>query len=373
VTDRAAPPAGDATPEAGAGGTLVGRPRGRLRVPDVGWSGFGVLASLVFLAPLLAIADVDISRGYSLLFSASFGSAADFGFLLLASTPLILVGLGVALPFRARMFNIGGEGQLLAGAVVAVIVATNLPSLSDTPGSFLLPLVAGGLAGALVGGLAGGLRAWRHVSEIVTTLMLSFIIVLLSQYLVSGPLQVANAVYPATDIIPQGYALEGLGPSDVIRVGFLVAVAVAIGVWLLTEFTRMGWRHLVIGLNPRVAARQGINVGREGTIALALGGGLAGLGGAAELLGNQLRVGYVFSPGWGFDAIVIALLARGNALAVVPFALYFGFLRNGALVLQQDLQVSPDLVLAMGGAPVILVAAIIGYRAYRRFAADPAE
>ena len=99
---------------------------------------------------------------------------------------------------------------------------------------------------------------------------------------------------------------------------------------------------------------------------------MAGLGGAAELLGNQLRVGYVFSPGWGFDAIVIALLARGNALAVIPFALYFGFLRNGALVLQQELQVSPDLVLAMGGAPVILVAAIIGYRSYRRFIAEPA-
>ena len=350
----------------------VSVPRRRAGLPDAVWSALGVLASLIFLAPLLALAGQDVWRGYDLLFSASFGSSADLSFLFLASTPLVLVGLGVALPLRAGMFNLGGEGQLLAGAVVAIWVATSLPGLDGMPASFLVPLAAGAAAGAVVGGFAGVLRAWRQVSEVVTTLMLSFIVLLLAQYLVSGPLEVENAVYPATDIVPFGYRLTGTGPDMLIRSGFVIAVIVAVGIWLLTQFTRMGWRQQIIGLNPRVAARQGISVGREGTIALALGGALAGLGGATELLGNQLRVGYVFSPGWGFDAIVIALLARGNALAVIPFALYFGFLRNGALVLQQELQVSPDLVLAMGGAPVILVAAIIGYRAYKRFTQEPA-
>jgi general nucleoside transport system permease protein len=350
----------------------VSVPRRRRGMPDAAWSALGVVASLGFLAPLLALAGQDISEGYDILFSASFGSTADVSFLLLASTPLVLVGLGVALPLRAGMFNLGGEGQLLAGAIVAVWVATSMSWADDLPLSFLIPLVAAAAAGALVGGFAGALRAWRRVSEVVTTLMLSFIILLLAQYLVSGPLEVENAVYPATDIVPFGYRLTGAGPDQLIRTGFVIAVVVAVGVWLLTQFTRLGWRQQMIGLNPRVAARQGISVGREGTIALAIGGALAGLGGAVELLGNQLRVGFVFSPGWGFDAIVIALLARGNALAVIPFALYFGFLRNGALVLQQELQVSPDLVLAMGGAPVILVAAIIGYRAYRRFVAEPA-
>jgi simple sugar transport system permease protein len=332
----------------------------------------GVLASLLFLAPLLAIAGQDISEGYDLLFSASFSSDANFGFLLLASTPLILVGLGVAIPLRAGLFNLGGEGQLLAGAVVAVWFATGMSGLADVPGSFLLPLAVAAVAGAVPGALAGVLRARRNVNEVVTTLMLSFIIALLVQYLVSGPLEAPDAVYPATELIPLGYQLDSYGANGLIPGGFIVALVMAIAVWGFMEFTRVGWRERLIGLNPRVAARQGIDVGREGTIALALGGALAGLGGAAELLGNQFRVGFAFSPGWGFDAIVIALLARANALAVVPFALYFGFLRNGALVLQQDLQVSPDLVLAMGGAPVILVAAIIGYRAYRRFIAQPA-
>jgi ABC-type uncharacterized transport system permease subunit len=348
------------------------RVRRRPQVPDLAWSLLGVLASLLFLAPLLAIAGKDISQGYDLLFSASFSSQANFGFLLISSTPLILVGLGVAVPLRAGLFNLGGEGQLLAGALAAVWLATELSGLAGVPGSFLIPLAGAAVAGAVPGALAGVLRAGRNVNEVVTTLMLSFIIVLFAQYLVSGPLQVPDAVYPATELVPLGYQLDSYGANNLIPGGFIIAVVVAIGVWVFMEFTSIGWRQRLIGLNPRVALRQGINVGREGTIALGLGGALAGLGGAAELLGNQFRVGFAFSPGWGFDAIVIALLARANALAVIPFALYFGFLRNGALVLQQDLQVSPDLVLAMGGAPVILVAAITGYRAYRRFIAQPA-
>jgi general nucleoside transport system permease protein len=355
-----------------AGAADVTVPRRRPQVPDAVWSVLGVIASLVFLAPLLLIAGVSVSQGYEILFTASFGSQADLAFLFLASAPLVLVGVGVALPLRAGLFNLGGEGQLLAGAVAAVWVATQFPDLASSSVSWVFPLVAGAIAGALVGGLAGVLRAWRRVSEVVTTLMLSFIIVLLTQYLVSGPLEAEGAVYPATDLIDFGYRLEGLGPDQLFKTGFVIAVVVAIAIWLLTEFTRMGWRQQIVGLNPRVAERQGISVGREAVIALAIGGALAGAGGAVELLGNQGRVGYVFSPGWGFDAIVIALLARGNALAVIPFALFFGFLRNGALVLQQDLQVSPDLVLAMGGAPVILVAAIIGWRAYRRSVAQPA-
>jgi ABC-type uncharacterized transport system permease subunit len=348
--------------------------RRRRPLPDIVWSMLGVVASLVFLAPLLAIAGESISKGYQLLFQASFGSAADVGFLLVASTPLVLIGLGVALPLRAGLFNLGGEGQLLAGALAAVWLTTDIvPGLASMPLSFLLPLAAAAVAGAIPGALAGWLRAWRNANEVVTTLMLSFIIVLLAQYLVSGPLQPADAVYPATALVPFDYHLKAYGADSLLPGGFIVAVLVAILVWIYMEFTRAGWRQRMIGLDPRVALRQGINVGRDGTVALALGGALAGLGGAAELLGNQFRVGYAFSPGWGFDAIVIALLARSNALAVIPFALYFGFLRNGAIVMQQDLQVSPDLVLAMGGAPVILVAAIIGYRAYRRYVDQPAD
>jgi ABC-type uncharacterized transport system permease subunit len=351
--------------------TPVGTHRRRVRLPDWAWSVLGVLASLCFLAPLMVMAGKNIPKGYSDLFTASFGNEADIGFLLIASVPLILVGLGVAVPLRAGLFNLGGEGQLLAGAVAAAWVCTAVPGFANNPGSFLFPLVVGAVAGAVPGAISGVLRAWRQVSEVVTTLMLNFIVLFIAEYLVSGPLEAPNAIYPATATVAMGYQLGAIGPNALVPDGFIVAVVVAIGVWLLTEFTRVGWRHRLLGLNPNVALRQGIALGRERTIALALGGALAGMGGVAELLGNQYRVSYNFSPGWGFDAIVIALLARANALAVVPFALYFGFLRNGALALQLDLQVSPDLVLVMGGAPIILVAAIIGYRGSRRWVAQP--
>jgi general nucleoside transport system permease protein len=343
------------------------RRRPSVRLPEGAWSVLGVVVSMGFLAPLMAIAGQSISRGYSDMISASFGSEADIGFLLLASVPLILVGLGVALPLRAGLFNLGGEGQLLAGAVAAAWLAAALPGFASVPGSFVLLLLFGAIVGAIPGAIAGVLRATRNVSEVVTTLMLNFIVLFVSEYLVSGPLEPAHAVYPATATVPLDYQLKAIGANSLIPVGFVIAVVVAVAVWVLTEFTRTGWRQRLLGLNPGVALRQGIRLGRERTIALAAGGALAGLGGVAELLGDQFRVGYNFSPGWGFDAIVIALLARANALAVIPFALYFGFLRNGSLSLQQNLHVSPDLVLVMGGAPIILVAAIIGFRTSRRW------
>ncbi len=363
--------AGTVVPDAGLLVSAPNQSRGRRRqMPDAVWSIVGVVVSLGFLAPLLAIAHANISRGYHDLVTASFGSGFGFGFLLLAATPLVLVGIGVAVPFRAGLFNLGGEGQLLLGALIAVEVAVHVPA-GGTPVSFVVPLAAGAVAGSAVALIPAVLKARRGVSEIVTTIMLNFIVTFFVQYLVRGPFLGKGAVYPTTDIVPTAFRLSQFGPSALIPIGFVVALVIAVAVWMVMEFTRLGWRERLVGLNPLVSARQGISVPREWIVALAIGGGLAGVGGAAEALGNQRQVGYSFSPGWGWDAISIALLARGNALAVVPFALYFAFLRNGALVLQQDLQVSSDLILAMGGAPVMLVASIIGFRAYRRFIADP--
>jgi ABC-type uncharacterized transport system permease subunit len=217
------------------------------------------------------------------------------------------------------------------------------------------------------------LKAWRGIHEIVTTIMLSFLAIFLVQYLTRGPLQAPGAVYPTTAEVPVGYRLDALGPGGLLPVGFIVAVVTVVAVMALTTLTRMGWRQRLIGLNPALAARRGVRVGLEQVVVLGLGGAIAGLGGAAEVMGNQLRVGLNFSPGWGFDAVAIALLARGNPIAVLPFAMYFGFLRNGSNVLQSDLEVSPDLVLVMGALPVIFVAAIVGYQAYRRAVAKPPQ
>jgi simple sugar transport system permease protein len=356
----------------GLDGNRVSRPRSlaamlrRLAIGDAFWPAFGIVASLVILAPLLAIAGANIFEGYRSLYDASFGSLFGFSSLLVSSIPLILVGLGVALPFRAGLFNIGGEGQLVLGAFIAVLIGVEAKGFANTPGSWLVPLAAAAVAGGLLGAMAGALKAWRGINEIVTTIMLNFVALFFVQYFVAGPFKQKDLQYASSPAVRQGFELVTFGGSAAIPVGFVIAVVVAIAMAWLTTFTRWGWRQRLLGMNEALAARQGISVGTEQLKALALGGALAGLGGAAEALGNQFRVGLSFSPGWGFDAVAIALLARGNMLAVVPFAIFFGALRNGSNVLQANLNVPGTLVSVLAGGPVVLVAAVIGFRAYRR-------
>jgi ABC-type uncharacterized transport system permease subunit len=342
----------------------------RLAVGDTFWPAFGIVASLVILAPLLAVAGASISEGYRSLYDASFGSLFGFSSLLLSSVPLILVGLGVALPYRAGLFNIGGEGQLALGALVAVLIGVEAGGLADVPGSWIVPLAAAAVAGSLLGAIAGALKAWRGINEIVTTIMLNFVALFFVQYLVAGPFKQQDLQYASSPAIKKGFELVTFGASAAIPVGFVIALIVAIAMAGLTTYTRWGWRQRVLGINEALAARQGISVGWEQLKALALGGALAGLGGAAEALGNQFRIGLSFSPGWGFDAVAIALLARGNMLAVLPFAMFFGVLRNGSNVLQANLNVPGTLVSVLAGGPVVLVAAVIGFRAYRRALAE---
>ena len=334
--------------------------------PEYAWPAAALLVSLAIVAPLVALAGEAPLDGYSTLFEASFGDPAGFGVMLQYSVPLILVGLGVALPLRVGLFNIGGEGQLVVGALAAVVVGVHFGAVAGVPGSFVVPLLAGGLAGAFLGGIAGALKAWRGINEIITTIMLNFIGLLFVQYWVTGPFSDPNLTYAASPMINRDFALDRLAGDAGIPSSFFVAVVIAIVLGAAVHYSRVGWRLHLGGLNPELAERQGARVPLMYFGVLAGGGALAGIGGGAEALGNQLRVGEEFSPGWGFDAVAIAILARGNMLAVIPYALFFGFLRNGAAVLQTDLAVPGAIVVMLAGAPVIIVASVIGFRAYRR-------
>lgn len=334
---------------------------GRLRLPETVVPVLAILASLVVLAPLVQIGGAGIADGYKEVFKASFGSMLGVGSWLISSLPLVLVGLGVALPYRAGLFNVGGEGQLLTGALVGVYIAT---SSDGGPGAFMLPLLAAFCSAALLGGVAGWLKA-RGMHEIVTTIMLNFIVVFAITFLLRGSLKDPDLPYAASRAVPDGFRL-GRFYGDDIPYGIFIAAAVVAAAAYVADYTRLGWRLGVLGQSDAVAVRQGINLARSRTVAMALGGGLAGVGGAVELLGNQYRIGAHFSPGWGFTAIAVALLARGKMLPVVPFALYFGFLQNGEVRLQAILGIPGNLVLILVAAPVIIVAAVYGFRAYRR-------
>lgn len=334
---------------------------GRLRVPEAVIPVLAILASLVVLAPLVQIGGAGFAEGYRELFKASFGSMVGVGSWLTSSLPLVLVGLGVALPYRAGLFNVGGEGQLLAGALVGVYIGT---AFGGGPGAFLLPLVAGFGSAAALGAVAGWLKA-RGMHEIVTTIMFNFIAFFSLTFLLRGGLKDPDLPYAASRAVSDGFRL-GRFAGDDIPYGIFIALVVVLATTYFVDYTRLGWRLGVLGQSDAVAVRQGINLARSRTVAMALGGGLAGLGGVVELLGNQYRIGAHFSPGWGFTAVAVALLARGKMLPVVPFALYFGFLQNGEVRLQAILGLPGNLVLILVAAPVIIVAAVYGFRAYRR-------
>ena len=335
--------------------------RGRARVPEAVVPVLAILASLVVLVPLVQIGGAGFAEGYRELFKASFGSMVGVGSWLTSSLPLVLVGLGVALPYRAGLFNVGGEGQLVTGALVGVYIGT---AFGGGPGAFLLPLVAAFGSAAALGAVAGWLKA-RGMHEIVTTIMFNFIVFFSLTFLLRGGLKDPDLPYAASRAVSDGFRL-GRFAGDDIPYGIFIAAVVVAATTYLVDFTRLGWRLGVLGQSDAVAVRQGINLARSRTVAMALGGGLAGLGGVVELLGNQYRIGAHFSPGWGFTAVAVALLARGKMLPVVPFALYFGFLQNGEVRLQAILGLPGNLVLILVAAPVIIVAAVYGFRAYRR-------
>lgn len=331
-----------------------------------GWPLLAAVSSLVVIAPLLAVAGADPVAGYQAFIDASFGAPSGFGILLQYTVPLVLVGLGVAIPLRAGLFNIGGEGQLLVGALAAVFVGVKLGGVAGVPGSFLLPLAAALAAGAVMGGIAGAVKAWRGINEIITTIMLNFIGALFVSYWVTGSFKEQGLAFAATPMIDDGFALARVGDEARIPISIVVALIIAgLVAWAL-HYTRAGWRLRLIAENWRLAERRRMNVSRTQFLALAWGGGLAGVGGGLEAIGNQMRVSEGFSPGWGFHAIAVAVLARGNTLAVVPYALFFAFLRNGSAQVELEFGVPSGLVTTLVGLPVIVLAAATGYRAYVR-------
>jgi len=283
----------------------------------------------------------------SALARGSVGSTAAWTATLLKAAPLLFTGLAVALSFRCGMWNIGAEGQLYAGALVATLVATRL--VPGLPAIVLAPLLAllAAAAGAAFAAVAGVLRATRGVSEVISTIMLNFIAIQAVALAVHGPLQESAGAYPQSDLLPPAAMLPALGR---IHLGVAIAVIAAlVSTWMLFR-TPLGFRIRAVGLAPLASRFAGIGAGAHGVAALAIGGALAGLGGAFEVAGVTGRLYEGLSPGYGYTAIAVALLARLHPLAVIPSALFFGALEAGAGAMQREAgvpAVATDLVQGM--------------------------
>ena len=297
------------------------------------------------------------------LWVGSFGSwyALTSGTLVRA-VPLMLTGLGVAVAFRAGVFNIGAEGQLLAGAVAAVFVGLHW---STGLGRLTVPmaLCAGTVAGAAWAGIAAVMRVRFGVLEVISTLMLNFLAADLVSYLVRGPLQEPLHIYPQSASLPQVARLPHFGPTTRLHWGLVLAVLlVAVVAWAVAR-TAAGFRLRVSGANPDAANTTGrFSVARVTTGAFLVSGALAGLAGSIQATAVTYALYENISPGYGFTAIAVAVLAGLRPLAILPSALLFAGLETGATAMQRDAGV-PAAWASVAEACLILLA--IGSLAWR--------
>ena len=298
------------------------------------------------------------------LWQGAFGSAyAVLSATLVRTTPLLLLGLSVATAFRAGILNIGAEGQLLAGAMAAAAVglaSTEWPSAVAVAAMIL----AGIVAGAGWAFIAAALRRWFGVLEVISTIMLNFLALHLVSWLVRGPLQEPTRTNPQSATLPDVAHWPTLIPGHRLHLGFLLGLLLALALWVMWRHTAVGFRLRVVGMGARAAASAG-QVAVDHTVmgAFLLSGAIAGLAGASEIGGVTWGLYDGISPGYGYTAIAVALLARLDPRAVVPSAVFFGALEAGAAAMQRDAGV-PSVVVQVVVAVVVL--AVIALDEWRR-------
>lgn len=331
---------------------------------------FAVIVALILGALTMLATNVDlvtIGKSYVALLQGSVGSINAISETLTAAVPLVLAGLGLALGFRAGLFNIGAEGQVLMGGMAAVIMGFSFPEL---PFAILMPLclLAGALGGALYASIAGYLRAATGAHEVITTIMLNLMSYRIIDYLLRQPwIQKEGRSDPISKSVPEHAELprllEWLDPNLRVHAGvFLMLIAVAVVYWVLFR-SKLGFEFRASGENPDAARYAGMRSSLVIVAAMASAGTLAGLAGANQVLGVLDRASPGFSAGIGFDAIAVALLGRSHPIGVLLAGLLFGALEAGGRQMQVDAGVSIDLIGIIQALIIVFIAAPLLVRA----------
>jgi ABC-type uncharacterized transport system permease subunit len=297
--------------------------------------GLMTLVLLALGAPPLAV--------FAALFDGAFGGYFAITETIVRATPLVFTGLAVAIAFQGAIYNIGADGQLLIGALAAAAIGPHLNVL-PIPLALLAILAAGTIAGAAWGAIAGWLKAARNVNEVISTIMLNFIALQSVSWAIHGPIMEASGAYPRTDPIASSSQLPLLMPPTQVNPGVLIAVLLAVVSYVVVYRSSLGFQLRAMGQNRRAGAFFGIPIAPLTVGVMALSGALAGLGGAVQISAITHRLYERFSPGWGFEAIAVALLARLNPLGIVFTALLFGALDNGSQAIQRTRGLSPVMV-----------------------------
>ena len=296
-----------------------------------------------------------VATAYGALFAGSLGDANAISESLVASTPYIFAGLAVAVGFRGGLFNIGGEGQLLVAAGVAVVIgySFDLPAVIHLP----LAIIGGVLGGAIYGAIPGYLKAKTGAHEVINTIMMNYIAFGFFSWAFTGPLRRPGGDAPVTQEINPSAYLPQLFEGYRFHWGFFLALAVAFGVWWLLFKTTLGFEIRTVGANPNAARYGGIKITRILVLTMGISGGLAGMAGVNEVLGLNHFLADGFSAGYGFDAIALALLGKSHPLGVVLASLLFGTLRNGATRMQSIAGIPVDIISIVQALVIVFIAA----------------
>ena len=324
---------------------------------------FATLAALALGAVMLLFLKVNPLEAYKALWQGAFGSTNAFAETLVKATPLLLVGIGICISFRGDVINIGGEGQMIIGAIFATWVGLTFTSL---PGWLVITLamIAGFLGGAVWGGIPGFLKAYNRVNEILSTVMMNAIAVQIMNFMLRGPMidpiqaQKASKI-PQTARLIEAFRLARWAPTR-LHLGALIAVVLAILVYILLWRTTLGYRIRAVGLNPSASRYAGIKVPRYVVMALLLSGAFAGLAGAIQVYGVNYRMitdgsASGFTGNAGFNGIVAALFGQLHPLWSIPASILFGALLVGANQMQRVVQVPSALITALNGLVVVFV------------------
>ncbi|MFW5941933.1 MAG: ABC transporter permease [Chloroflexota bacterium] len=301
-----------------------------------------VVLALLIGAIILIISDASPLAAYSALFEGSLGSSGALARTLEKATPLVFSGLAVAFAFKAGLFNIGAQGQLLFGAITAAAVGfgiEGLPPLIHAP----LALLAGVVAGALFGAIPGALKAYTGAHEVITTIMLNYVAINITDYLANGPLKDPSPgnIVARTPAVLSSARLPTWGA---VPLGFLLALLLALMTWWLLWHTTIGYEIRTVGLNASAANYAGIRVPWTIILTMTISGLMAGLGGAVETQGVVGRFQPGFNVGLGFDGITIALLGKTHPFGVIPAAILVGAMRAGSSQMQFSAGVAADII-----------------------------
>jgi simple sugar transport system permease protein len=347
--------------------------------PSVVVTVLSIVSALVVGAVVVALSTdlpalTAVERAYRALLRGSLGGVGQISETLVAATPLIATGLAVAIPLRAGLFNIGAEGQVIAGGLIAGLVGF---SLSGLPMLVHLPLaVLAGLAGgALLGWLPGILKARTGAHEVISTIMLNNTMLAVTTYLLSTELyRQPGRADPISQSMEQAARFPRFPGMTQYRVNLSIVLVLllAIAVFWLLERSTTGFELGAVGSNPHAATSAGMDPRRAIIIAMALGGALAGAAGGSEILGIQHRVTDGFSAGIGFDGITVALLGRGGVGGTVMAGLLFGALKSGGRAMQAQTGTSLDLVVVIQAIIIVFIAAPGLVRAIYRIRAEGA-